>query len=56
MNQIQNFLIKEPFGILSDQNMLFDGDEQRYSGKGMNKGIDLINQKLTNKIIGYKCT
>lgn len=43
----------EPFGILSDEGMIFDAD--RHNGKGMQKGIEFMNENIIPKIIGFKC-
>ena len=37
MNKEISFCVGEPFGILSDEGMIFDAD--RHNGKGMHKGI-----------------
>lgn len=33
--------------------MIFDAD--RHNGKGMQKGIEFMNESIIPKIIGFKC-
>ena len=44
MNKEIKFFITHPLGILSDENMLFD--EDRFNGKGHNKGIAFLQYKF----------
>jgi hypothetical protein len=45
--------INQPLSILSDENMLYD--EDRLGGKGLNKSITFLKEKLANKVKGLKC-
>lgn len=45
--------INQPLSILSDENMLYD--EDRLAGKGLNKSIAFLKEKLAPKVKGLKC-
>lgn len=53
LNKEMNVAIAQPLSILSEENMLYD--EDRMAGKGLNKCIKLIGEKLAPKIVGLKC-
>ena len=36
--------------------MIFDGDDQKFGGKGMEKGIAFFNENIAPKLKGYKCS
>ena len=44
--------VSQPLPILSEENMLYD--EDRLAGKGLNKSIAFLNEKISPKIKGFK--
>lgn len=53
LNKEVEVTLGEPLSILSEENMLYD--EGRLGGKGLNKTIAFLQEKLTPKIKGFKC-
>jgi enolase len=53
LNQKLNVTLSQPLSILSDENMLYD--EDRLGGKGLNKTINFLKEKLAPKVKGLRC-
>jgi enolase len=45
--------VAQPLSILSEENMLYD--EDRLGGKGLNKSISFLKDKVAPKLQGLKC-
>lgn len=53
LNKELEVSLPQPLSILSDENMLYD--EDRLGGKGLNKSIAFLKDKLVPKVKGFKC-
>jgi hypothetical protein len=53
MNKELSFLVNNPFPIMSEEQNIYD--EDRLNGKGMNKSIAFLKEKVLGRIIGLKC-
>jgi enolase len=53
LNKELSVTIAQPLPILSDENMIYD--EDRLGGKGLQKCIKFIAEKLSPRIVGLKC-
>lgn len=53
LNKELEVVLSEPLSILSEENMLYD--EDRLGGKGLNKSIAFIKDKLSPVVKGLTC-